>query len=99
MHDNITDARPSKSERINLRATARQEEMLRRAAEATDHTMTEFILGSAVEQAERVLADRRWFMASDKQFDDFVRLLDEPLPSTTKFRKLFARQSRFDTSE
>lgn len=31
--------------------------------------MTDFILDSAVERAERVLADRRWFIATDAQWD------------------------------
>lgn len=84
-----------KSETINLRATERQKNLLRRAAEATDHSLTEFILDSAVEQAERVLADRRWFVATDEQFAEFVRLLDEPLPTTSKFDRLFSRRSRF----
>ena len=87
----------AKSQRINLRATQRQEALIRRAAEATDHTMTEFIMISAVEQAERVLADRRWFATTDAQFDEFIRLLDAPLPSTSKFDTLFSRRSRFAT--
>lgn len=87
--------RLAKSQRIDLRATERQEALLRRAAEATDRTLTDFVLGSAVEQAERVLADRRWFTASEEQFSEFVRLLDAPLPTTSKFDRLFARRSRF----
>ncbi|SMO72657.1 DUF1778 domain-containing protein [Propioniciclava tarda] len=88
-------ARAVKNEIINLRTTERQKNLLRRAAEATDHSLTEFILGSAVDQAERVLADRRWFTATDDQFAEFVRLLDAPLPTTIKFDRLFSRQSRF----
>lgn len=90
------ETRAAKSQRINLRATERQEDLLRRAAETTDHTLSEFILGSAVEHAQRVLADRRWFAATDAQFDEFLRMLDAPLPSTSKFDRLFARRSRFD---
>ncbi|MFT3877114.1 MAG: DUF1778 domain-containing protein [Propioniciclava sp.] len=88
-------SRRAKSQRIDLRATERQEALLRRAAEATDRTLTDFVLGSAVEQAERVLADRRWFTASDERFAEFERLLDAPLPTTSKFDQLFARRSRF----
>jgi uncharacterized protein (DUF1778 family) len=99
MPKHVTDARPSKTQRINLRATDRQETILRRAAETTDHTLPDFILGSAVEHAERVLADRRWFTATDVQFAEFQRLLDAPLPSTSKFEKMFSRRSRFDRTE
>lgn len=88
-------SRVVKREIINLRATQRQKSLLRRAAEATDHSLSEFILDSAVEQAERVLADRRWFVATDDEFDEFVGLLDAPVPSTSTFDRLFARRSRF----
>jgi uncharacterized protein (DUF1778 family) len=97
--DTAADRRIAKTQRINLRATDRQQHLLQRAAAATDHTVTEFILDSAVEHAERILADRRWFTATDEQFDEFVRLLDAPLPSTAKFDKLFARPSRFSDAD
>lgn len=95
MSDSVATNRLAKNQRINLRATDRQEVLLRRAAEATDHTLTEFILGSAVEHAERILADRRWFIATDEQFEEFTRLLDAPIPTTSKLEKLFARPSVF----
>lgn len=84
-----------KSERINLRATEKQERVLRRAAESEDVTVSTFILGSAVDQAEKVLADRRWFEATPEQFDEFVQLLDQPV-KTEKLAELFARPSVFD---
>lgn len=93
MPERSTDIRRAKSQRINLRTTERQEALLRRAAEATDNTLTDFIMASAVEHAERVLADRRWFTATDEQFAEFLSLLDAPLPSTDKFERLFARQA------
>lgn|SRR5690625_5257247 len=98
MPKSVVQARSAKSQRISLRATDRQETILRRAAEATDRTLTDFVLGSAVEHAERVLTDRRWFVASEEQFEEFLRLLDEPLPSTSKFKKMFSRKSQFEES-
>lgn len=91
--------RTAKSQRINLRASERQEDLLRRAASVTDTSMTEFILGSAVEQAEKILADRRWFTVSQEQWDEFNRLLDEPINDTAKLRRLAARTSPFADSE
>ena len=99
MSPTAVPARPAKSSRISLRATPRQEEVLRRAAEATDSTVTDFVLDSAVDRAERVLADRRWFVTDPVKFDEFVRLLDAPLPSTAKFDRLFARRTPFATPE
>ncbi len=63
--------------------------MLCQAAEESHSSLSEFILGSAVEQAERVLADRRWFVATEDEYNEFVRLLEAPLPSTEKLVRLF----------
>ncbi|MBI9113687.1 type II toxin-antitoxin system TacA family antitoxin [Sanguibacter suaedae] len=90
-----TVARRTKSQRIEVRATERQEAVLRQAASASDKTMTEFILATAVEQAERILAERRWFTGTAEQYDTFLMLLDEPLESTEKFEKLWSRPSPF----
>jgi uncharacterized protein (DUF1778 family) len=98
MPPSAAPARPPKTERIGLRATARQGEVLRRAAEATDSTMTDFVLDSAVDRAQQVLADRRWFVGDPAPFDEFVRMLDAPLPSTEKFDRLFSRPSPFAAS-
>jgi uncharacterized protein (DUF1778 family) len=94
-----TEVRVSKSQRINLRTSERQEAILRRAAVATDRTMTDFILDSAVERAERVLADRRWFTATNEQWHEFQRLLDAPLASTKRFEALVARKSPFSATQ
>jgi len=57
--------------------------------------MTDFILDTAVDQAERIPAERRWFVATEAQYEDFLRLLDEPLPATDKFDTLWSRPSPF----
>ena len=90
-----TPSRQAKSRRINLRATPRQEDVLRRAAETTESTVTDFVLDSAVDRAQQVLADRRWFVIEPVQFDEFVRMLDAPLPSTERFDRLFSRPTPF----
>ncbi len=84
-----------KTKRINLRASERQEEILRQAALAEDTSLTDFILGSAVTHAERVLADRRWFVATPEQYDQFLEMLDAPI-NTPKLAALFAREAIFD---
>lgn len=81
-----------KSQRINLRASERQEALIRQAAEVTDSSVSDFILSSATERAERVLADRRWFVATEEQYDLFVQALEAPA-QTEKLERLFARES------
>ena len=97
----INPAHPKsvRSQRINVRATPRQEQLLRRAAEATDRSMTDFILESASVEAERVLADRQWFIVDEVQWAEFNRLLELPLPSTSRLAELVHRKSPFAAEE
>ena len=57
---NKDKTKTSRDQRLNFRASAHQELMIRRAAEASDSTITDFILDSVLENAQRVLADRQW---------------------------------------
>lgn len=84
-----------KTARINLRVTERQESVLRRAAETEDSTLSDFVLGSAVEQAEKVLADRRWFDVDPQTYEAFLNALDRE-PRTEKLAALFSRPSIFE---
>ncbi len=84
-----------KSERINLRATPEQATTLQQAAAASGRTVTDFVLASAVVQAQRDLAERRWFSVSAVDFEALEALLTEPLPETSRFERLWARPSVF----
>ncbi|MDR1432417.1 MAG: DUF1778 domain-containing protein [Propionibacteriaceae bacterium] len=78
--------------RIGLRVTARQEQVLKWAADATEHTLSDFVLDSAMAEAQQVLAARRWFMLDDDQYAEFDRLSQESLPSVNKLAKLLASE-------
>jgi uncharacterized protein (DUF1778 family) len=93
------EQRAARQCRINLRASARQEQLLKQAAAATDRTMTDFVLETAVVEAERVLADRRWFLIDDERWDEFQQLLDRPARELPKLRALLADQSPFADDE
>ncbi|MCV7052661.1 DUF1778 domain-containing protein [Mycobacterium heidelbergense] len=93
-----TDAATTKTardQRLNFRVSAQQQQLIRQAAEATESTVTDFILDSVLESAERVLADRRWFVASEEQWAKFQALLDAPLEPMPKLHRLLQRESPF----
>jgi uncharacterized protein (DUF1778 family) len=52
--------------------------------------VTNFILDSACLQAERVLADKREFIASPKQWKAFVEALDRPAQIKPELARLFS---------
>ncbi|MCA0338090.1 MAG: DUF1778 domain-containing protein [Actinobacteria bacterium] len=92
-------ARSPRPQQLNFRATDRQADLLRRAAAATDQTVTDFVLTSAMIEAEKVLADRRHFVVERIRWDELIELLDAPLPSTTRLRALKARRDPFTDDE
>lgn len=76
-----TDHREQRDTRLNLRVTSAQADLIRRAADSADRTMTDFVVESASAAAQRVLADRRWFALDDDAWADFEALLSRPIVS------------------
>jgi uncharacterized protein (DUF1778 family) len=87
----------ARSSRLGLRATPEQEAVLRRAAEVTHRSLTEFILDSACRAAEQTLLDQRLFMVSGSQYQALMDLLERPEQSSEGVRDLFARKAPWDT--
>jgi uncharacterized protein (DUF1778 family) len=87
---------PVRSARLGLRATPEQEAVLRRAAEVTHKSLTDFILDSACLAAEQTLLDQRLFMVSGSQAQALMDLLDRPEEANEGLRDLFARQAPWD---
>src|SRR5258708_25517021 len=85
-----TRARTIRSQRINLRATDRQEKLIRTGAETSGVSVTDFILESACLQAEHVLAEKREFAASPRQWKAFVDALDRPARVKPELARLFS---------
>lgn len=99
MSRDLVGQRAARQCRINLRASARQEQLLKQAAAATDRTVTDFILETAVVEADRVLADRRWFLIDDECWGEFQRLLEQPARDLPKLRALLTQPSPFADEE
>jgi uncharacterized protein (DUF1778 family) len=94
------DQRSSKEGRLNLRVTERQDHLIRRAAAALDKSVTEFVLDSVALEAERVLAEQRWFMLSETEWSRFHELLDQPLPADDqRLQRLLSERRQIDLSD
>ena len=90
----------SKSRRINLRASARQENLIRIGAATAGVSMTDFILDSACLQAEHALGDRRDFRVSLAQWKTFLDALDRPARIKPELAVLFSgTASDFESSK
>ena len=62
--------------RIDLRATREQKAFIKRVAGAQGQKISDFVLNSAREKAEMILADQKEFLLSPKQWASFVSVLD-----------------------
>jgi len=82
-----------KSERIDIRTTPKVKRLLQEAATASNKTVTEFLLDSALTQAAEVLADRRLFLLDDKQWQEFMDALDAPPRPMPRMERLLREPS------
>jgi len=91
--------RQSKDSRLNLRVSTAQEQVIRRAAAATDRSVTDFVLDSAAERAETILAERRWFILSEEEFERFEESLDAPFEPSEALRSFLSTPPSVDLSD
>jgi len=89
----LTEVPASRETRLNLRTTAKQDTLIRLAAQATSKTVTDFVLDSASTAAEQILADRRWFLLDDAAWAAFEDLLERPTVVKPRLRELIADET------
>lgn len=85
-----------RSARLGLRATPEQEKVLRRAADVSRKSLTDFILDSACLAAEQTLLDQRLFMVSSSQYQALLDLLDQPEQDNPGLQELFSRKAPWE---
>lgn len=88
---------PKIKERWDFRVASETDQLVRQAAEASDRTLTDFVVDAAVVEAERVLADRTRFVLDAERWNLFVELLDRPPQDKPGLEKLFSKPSVFTT--
>lgn len=84
------------TDRWEFRVEAQADEVVRRAAEVSNRTLTDFVVEAAVVEADRVLADRTRFVLEQEQWTRFMELLDRPPQENPGLTKLFATPSIFE---
>lgn len=82
-------------ERWDFRVAPDTDDLVRRAAETTDKTLTDFVVSAATMEAQRVLADRTTFVLDRESWERLVGLLDQPPREIPGLVKLFSEPSMF----
>jgi len=83
----------ARTKRFSLRATARQDRLIRVAAERKGLKVSDFILESAFEKAEQTLQEPSHLVVNSEQWEMFVKALDEPPRVIPQIRRLFSDPS------
>lgn len=86
----------ARNERLNLRATKAEKQLLEAAANSQDLTLSEFVLDSACAKAEYVVAERRHFVLSPERWKEFLAALDRPARVHPRLRRLMTEPSVFE---
>jgi len=84
----------SKSERIDVRASAPVKQLLQEAARVAHKNVSEFLLDAGIMAANQTLADRTRFELSNDKWLAFQAALDQPVSAKPKLKKLLSEPGR-----
>jgi uncharacterized protein (DUF1778 family) len=88
--------RTNRTEKLDIRLSQAAKRTLQAAAAADHKSVSEFVLDTALSEAEERLADRHVFTLDSKKWDAFVAALDAPPRRHQRLERLFREPSVFD---
>jgi uncharacterized protein (DUF1778 family) len=83
----------TKEARIGIRTTKEQKALIKRGASVQGQKLTDFVLASAQEKAELVLADQKEFVLPAERWKAFVEALDRPVRRHERLTQLMSEPS------
>ncbi|HEX7106103.1 MAG TPA: DUF1778 domain-containing protein [Acidothermaceae bacterium] len=86
----------TKSERLAVRLSEEQRDLIDRAAEAEGRTVTDFTVQATITHARDVLADRRLFLLNAAAWTELNAILDRPTSRRPRLEKQFDSPSIFE---
>ena len=87
---------PRATDRWEFRVAANADALVRRAADVSQRTLTDFVVGAAVVEADRVLADRVRFVLEHDDWTRFVEALDRSPRENPGLARLFSKPAVFE---
>ena len=86
-------ATAQKEARIEVRTTPKQKAFITRGASASGQNISDFILSSAQEKAEIILAEQKEFVLPKDRWNKFVAALEKPTTKHDRLTKLMSKPS------
>ena len=88
-----------KETKVQLRMRPLQKDVIARAAELRQTTVTNFMVEQAFIAAQQILADQTHFYLSPEKWDEFCAALDSPPKKKPRLKKLLTEPGVFDESQ
>ena len=82
---------------INIRAKARQRDLIDQAAQRLGRSRSDFMLEAACRKAEDVLLEQTFFTLEPEAFARFQAMLDAPPEVNDRLRRLLSAKSPWDS--
>ena len=92
----MISTKDNRTSRFSIRVSARQKEIISRAALRSNKSISEFVLENSMEAAEGLELDNANFVLSPEKYRKFVAALDEPPRPNPALNKLFSEPSLID---
>jgi uncharacterized protein (DUF1778 family) len=83
-----------KSERLQVRLDAPAKRMLERAASYRHESISEFVLGTALEEAERIVQRSEVVTLTDRDWAQFFEALENPPAPNATLQRAFERYKK-----
>jgi uncharacterized protein (DUF1778 family) len=83
---------------INIRAKARQRDLIDQAAERLGRSRSDFMLEAACGRAEDVLLDQTFFVLEEGAFARFEAMLDAPSAPNERLLQFLSEKSIWDAN-
>lgn len=88
----------TRSEKLDLRLSPEAKQKLYRAAAATNRSVSDFVLESALLRADETLVERRYFGLDADRWAAFMEALDASPRSHPRLERLLTEPSIFDSN-
>lgn len=94
----ITPDSTIKTERLNIRTTQKEKELVEQAARLTHVSASQFVLRAALVSAEDVLMDQNRFVLSPEGMRAFTDMLDRPARAIPALTEAASKPSPFSAA-
>lgn len=86
----------ARTEKLDLRISAAAKRALKEAANASRQSLSEFVLNSALNRAEELLAEQTRITLGTPEWERFIAALDAPPVPPARLRRLMREPSVFE---